>query len=107
MANHPIRYIDKDHERMRIYSEMHRAKKKELREKSRKNQPEYDFTTWLIASVKPTILNFRGNDEEQPQVCDYFGCSQHLSLEEKRFGNRCINHPKIKEKIEPSNYVSF
>jgi len=33
---------------------------------------------------------FKGDIE--PQVCSHFGCGKTLSLEEGRFGNKCINH---------------
>ena len=26
-------------------------------------------------------------------ICKHFGCGKTLSLQEQRFGNRCVNHP--------------
>lgn len=32
-------------------------------------------------------------------ICSYFGCPKELSLQEKRFGDRCIRHQKQNLKI--------
>ncbi len=56
--------------------------------------------------VPPTMKNFAGTDELEPAVCSVFGCKNHLSLEERRFGNICIHHQKQK-KIDVAMRVSF
>lgn len=30
--------------------------------------------------------------EQDPFICKEFGCGKHLSLEESRYGNKCIGH---------------
>lgn len=40
-------------------------------------------------------MYFRGADNDEPAKCSYFGCGLTLTLQEQRFGNRCINHQKI------------
>ena len=56
-------------------------------------------------STAPTKDNFTGTDKEEPIVCFEFGCPKHLSDQEKRFGNKCINH-QTKKKIDPTQYIS-
>lgn len=41
---------------------------------------------------------FRGLNEE-PVICNHFGCSKHLSLMEQLYGNKCIKHQNNKPYI--------
>lgn len=41
--------------------------------------------------VKPAHYNFDGSDEK---CCSVFGCGKKLSMSEKLFGDKCINHSK-------------
>lgn len=50
-------------------------------------------------AIKPTQMNFTGSDRDEPRFCRVFGCGKQLSLEELRFGNKCINHQQTKKNI--------
>lgn len=41
--------------------------------------------------IKPAEYNFDGSDEK---CCSVFGCGKKLSMSEKLFGDKCINHSK-------------
>lgn len=55
--------------------------------------------------IPPTMINFKGMDIDEPQVCSHFGCSKHLSLEELRFGSKCVHHQKV-PKIDVTKFIS-
>lgn len=33
-----------------------------------------------------------GEPDPEPEICSHFGCGRKLSLREKLFGNKCVNH---------------
>jgi hypothetical protein len=37
----------------------------------------------------------------EPAICKHFGCGKVLSMQEKLFGDRCVNHPR-----EPKQLIS-
>lgn len=63
---------------------------------------QYDHRDLL---VQPTGINFKGNLE--PICCDFFGCGKTLTLQEKLFGTKCINHQKKKQVTDASRFVSY
>lgn len=48
--------------------------------------------TYHEYKIEPTYINFRGSDIDEPKVCNVFGCARELSLEEQRFGDKCVSH---------------
>ncbi len=70
----------------------------------KKSSPTDNRYKDVVLSIPPTDINFKGTDE--PIVCSEFGCSNHLSNEEKLFGTKCV-HCQHKNKISPSSFLSF
>jgi hypothetical protein len=87
-------------EYMRDYNLFYRKFKKH------KSKATEDKFKDVVLSIEPTNINFQGVDIEEPIVCKFFGCGKHLSNEEQRFGNYCINH-QSKEKSKPSSFIQF
>lgn len=42
----------------------------------------------------------------EPVMCNEFGCGKHLTLEEGRYGNRCVQHLE-KKKIDIMNLIKL
>ena len=57
----------------------------------------------LIFTIPPSLINFRGTDEQI--YCSHFGCGKILTLQEQLFGNKCIEC-KSKVKTDPVFFVS-
>jgi hypothetical protein len=61
---------------------------------SRKPRPKDDYRERFNHShlkIEPDENNFIGTDENEPQVCKTFSCKNHLSIEERRFGDICVH----------------
>lgn len=71
-------------ERCNNYTKAYRAAKKPKH--YRLKDPPYE----VIVDIKG--FHFTGITEDI--CCEEFGCPKILSMREKMFGNRCINHPK-------------
>lgn len=73
---------------MREYNKRYKQLKKSI-----KHPNEHPYM--LIGShhliIEPDENNFRGTDENEPQVCKTFSCKNHLSIEERRFGDICVH----------------
>ena len=106
MANHVRLYPHDDtHRKLREYSQGYRDTKKLAKKLKTDKAPLRNVKIQFIKSVEPTKDQFEGTDIEEPQRCSQFGCGKKLSLEEQRFGNKCINH-QTKKKIDPTQYIS-
>lgn len=42
--------------------------------------------------IEPSQFNFKGEDDEQPPICHWFGCCKRLTHTEQLFGRYCIHH---------------
>lgn len=68
------------------YNKAYRAAKKYNEKHYRLKDPPYE----VIVDIKG--FHFTGITEDI--CCSFFGCGKVLSMREKLFGDRCINHPK-------------
>jgi len=83
---------------MREYNRMYKGCKKSM------SSPMLFGSEHL--KVEPTQLNFKGTDPDEPRCCETFGCGKQLSLEESRFGNKCVNCQN-KPEIDVAKHLSF
>lgn len=63
-----------------------------LYKRFKKKQSSFVPMPSVVTIIPPTQFNFNGNIEDT--CCSFFGCGKILTLTEKLFGERCINHPK-------------
>lgn len=47
---------------------------------------------WRHGTSEVDIYHFKFDENPEPEICSHFGCGRKLSLREKLFGNKCINH---------------
>ena len=61
--------------------------------KINKHPNEHLYAYWKPPTliIEPDENNFIGTDENEPQVCKTFSCKNHLSIEERRFGDICVH----------------
>ena len=86
---------------MKEYNRVHKQRHRSI---SSYPAPEdvYDFS---YLRVNPTRMNFNGSDPDEPRYCSTFGCGKELSLDESRFGGKCV-HCQNKKKLDITIFVS-
>lgn len=65
----------------------------------------YDFHT----NSQIDLQKFFGelsDESHEPAICKTFGCGKHLTLEERRCGDRCLDHLGIK-KVDVMRVIKF
>jgi hypothetical protein len=78
------------------YNKAYRAAKRRgyLNNRSRGNDLIIPINVTTIENIPEENKKYFFKGETEDICCEEFGCPKILSMREKMFGNRCINHPK-------------
>lgn len=74
------------------------SKKKQIEKEKREFKKLIRRPQFLLMEYLPVPEINEDEIEVEERNCSFFGCGKVLSMQEKMFGSRCVNHQTIKSK---------